>query len=142
LQERRSFSQPIWLGTEDIAGKTILLYSETGLGDTLQFCRFANWVRELGATVILQVQEPLVELLAQLESVSQVFADTVPPPPFDVHCPLLSLPLALKIELATIPAGKISECAAHQGGALAGTDGDIREASDRAGLARRFSQPG
>jgi len=106
LQARRRFLQPIWLGTEDIAGKTILLYSETGLGDTLQFCRFAKLVRDLGATVLLQVQEPLVELLAQLESVSQVLPETVPPPPFDVHCPLLSLPLALAIELATIPAGK------------------------------------
>jgi tetratricopeptide (TPR) repeat protein len=106
MQERRSFSQPLWLGTEDVAGKTILLYSETGLGDTLQFCRFAKLVRDLGATVLLQVQEPLVELLAQLEGVSQVLADTLPPPPFDVHCPLLSLPLALGVELATIPAGK------------------------------------
>jgi hypothetical protein len=106
LRERKGYSQSIWLGAEDIAGKTILLYCERGFGDTLQFCRYAKWVHDLGATVLLQVQEPLVELLAQVEGVSQVLADTRLPPPFDVHCPLLSLPFALKIELATIPAGK------------------------------------
>ncbi len=105
MQAHKGITQPLWLGAEDIAGKTVLLYSEKGLGDTLQFCRFATGVREMGATVLLQVQEALVEVL-ELEGVSRVFADTRRPPPFDVHCPLLSLPLALKIEIPTIPAGK------------------------------------
>jgi hypothetical protein len=103
-QAHRGISRPPWLGAEDIGGKTILLYSEKGLGDTLQFCRFAKSVHDLGATVLLQVQEPLVEMLEPLNGVSQVFADTRHPPAFDVHCPLLSLPLALKTELNTIPA--------------------------------------
>jgi hypothetical protein len=106
LRGHKGLLQPLWLGAPNIAGKTILLYSERGLGDTLQFCRFAKWVRDLGATVLLQVQEPLLEILAQVEGVSLLLADTQPPPPFDIHCPLLSLPLALKIELATIPAAK------------------------------------
>jgi hypothetical protein len=106
MRERKGISQPLWLGAEDIADKTILLYSEKGLGDTLQFCRFAKCVRDLGATVLLHVQEALVEVLEQVDGVSQVFADTHQPPPFAVHCPLLSLPLALKIELSTIPAEK------------------------------------
>jgi Tetratricopeptide repeat/Glycosyltransferase family 9 (heptosyltransferase) len=106
LLERKRLPQPLWLGTEAIAGKTILLYCERGLGDTLQFCRFAKSVRDFGVTVLLQVQEPLVGMLSQVEGASQVFADTQTPPPFDVQCPLLSLPLALKVELATIPAGK------------------------------------
>ena len=106
LQQSRGFSQPRWLGAEDIAGKTILLYSERGLGDTLQFCRFAKAVRDLGAIVLLQVQAPLLELLSQLDGVSKVVADTATPPPFDLHCPLLSLPLALKLQLATIPSGR------------------------------------
>jgi hypothetical protein len=105
MQSHKGIAQPLWLGAEDIAGKTILLHSEKGLGDTLQFCRFAKCVRDLGATVLLQVQEALVDVL-ELEGVSQVFADTRRPAPFDLHCPLLSLPLALKIELSTIPAGK------------------------------------
>ena len=105
LQRHKRISQPLWLGAEDINGKTILLHSERGLGDTLQFCRFAKHVHDLGATVLLQVQEPLVEVI-DLDGVAQVFADTQQPPPFDVHCPLLSLPMALKIELAGIPAEK------------------------------------
>jgi hypothetical protein len=111
LRVHKGFLQAPWLGAADIAGKTILLYSERGLGDTLQFCRFAKWVRDLGATVLLQVQEPLLEILARVDGVSQLLADTQPPPPFDVHCPLLSLPLALKIELATIPAAKYLQAA-------------------------------
>jgi len=105
MQKRKGVLQPPWLGAEDIAGKTILIHSEKGLGDTLQFCRFAKPVHDLGATVLLQVQEALVEVL-DLDGVAQVFTDTQQPPPFDVHCPLLSLPMALNIELAGIPAGK------------------------------------
>jgi hypothetical protein len=106
MQERKGISQPLWLGAENIAGKTILLHSEKGLGDTLQFCRLAKGVHDLGATVLLRVQAALVEVLESLDGVSQVFADTRPSPPFDVHCPLLSLPFALKIELSRIPAAK------------------------------------
>jgi len=106
LQAHKGLSQPLWLGEEDIAGKSILLHSEKGLGDTLQFCRFAKSVRALGATVFLQVQEALVEVAEQLDGVSQVFADTRRPPLFDLHCPLLSLPLALKLELGAIPGGR------------------------------------
>jgi hypothetical protein len=106
MQAHKGISQPLWLGAEDLANKTILLHSEKGLGDTLQFCRLAKCVRDLGATVLLQVQAVLVEILEPLDGVSQVFADTQPSPTFDVHCPLLSLPLALKIELTSIPTGK------------------------------------
>jgi len=102
--ERRSFQQPLWLGEEEISGKTLLLYCEQGLGDTLQFCRFAKSVAERGATVILEVQAPLVSLLKNLDGVSQVVPEGGLLPPFDYHCPLLSLPLALKTTLDTIPA--------------------------------------
>lgn len=105
LRERQGFSQPLWLGAEPIVGKTVLLYSERGLGDTLQFCRYAKLVQDLGATVLLQVQEPLVDVLSELDGVSHVRADTRPPPPCDLHCPLMSLPLALKTDIATIPDG-------------------------------------
>ena len=105
MQAHKGISQPLWLGAEELAGKTILLHSEKGLGDTLQFCRLAKCVRDLGATVLLQVQGPLVEILEPLDGVSRVLADTQPSPSFDLHCPLLSLPLALKIELSRIPTG-------------------------------------
>jgi len=103
-RERRTFAQPLWLGREDLAGRRILLYSEQGLGDTLQFCRYASLVANRGATVVLQVQRPLVELLRQLPGVSAVIEEADTPPPFDCHCPLMSLPLALGTRLESVPA--------------------------------------
>ncbi len=101
----RTFSQPLWLGEQPIAGKRLLLYSEQGLGDTLQFCRFANTLADQGATVILQIQPPLGRLLERsLEGVWRVIADDGRAlPEFDYQCPLVSLPLALKTTLDTIP---------------------------------------
>jgi tetratricopeptide (TPR) repeat protein len=88
----------LWLaGADDqpLAGQTILLHAEQGLGDTLQFCRYAPAVKALGARVILEVQPPLKTLLAGLAGVDQVIGVGEPVPPFDRHTPLLSLPLAL-----------------------------------------------
>jgi tetratricopeptide (TPR) repeat protein len=99
----RQLPLPQWLGKEPLAGKTILLYSEQGLGDTLQFCRYAKLVADLGARVILEVQRPLVGLLAQLEGVSQTVAAGDTPPEADYCCPLLSLPLAFNTRLDSIP---------------------------------------
>ncbi len=97
------FKQPLWLGREPLAGRRLLIQHEQGLGDTLQFCRFAKSVAERGATVFLTVQPPLAGLLRRLEGVSQVVADGSPLPEFDYHCPIMSLPLALKTTLHTIP---------------------------------------
>jgi tetratricopeptide (TPR) repeat protein len=101
--DKRSFTQPLWLGKESIFNKTILLWSEQGLGDTLHFCRYAKLVDELGANVILQVQKPLLKLLQNLAGVSQLVAKGTALPDFDFHCPLLSLPLAFKTRIRTIP---------------------------------------
>jgi hypothetical protein len=103
-RERRVFPQPRWLGAPWLAGKTILIYCEQGLGDTLQFCRYAGLLAASGATVILEVQAPLAALLGGLQGVSQVFTRRDPLPDFDYHCSLLSLPLAFKTDLRTIPA--------------------------------------
>ncbi|WP_206997995.1 tetratricopeptide repeat protein [Trinickia mobilis] len=100
---RRAFAQPLWLGVEPLEGKTILLHAEQGLGDTLQFCRYAPMVAKLGAQVVLEVQPELMRLLAPLEGVRQLVAHGQPLPAFDYHCPLLSLPLAFKTDLASIP---------------------------------------
>lgn len=102
-QAARHFSQPLWTGAEPLQGKTILLHAEQGLGDTLQFCRYAKQVRALGARVILEVQAPLAELMADLEGVDQVVAGGQPLPAFDFYCPLLSLPRAFGTRLETIP---------------------------------------
>ena len=101
---RRSFGKPLWLGEYPLARKTILLHAEQGLGDTIQFVRYAPLVARMGATVILEVQPELKDLLAQVEGVSQVVARGDPLPAFDVHCPLASLPLAFRTEPATVPA--------------------------------------
>ena len=103
-QSKRDFTQPLWLGKESIAGKTILLHAEAGLGDTIQFCRYARRVAAQGATVLLEVQPPLKSLMAGLQGVSRVFTRGEPLPAFDCHSPLLSLPLACNTTLATIPA--------------------------------------
>ena len=100
---KRNFPQPLWLGAEDIAGKTMLLHAEQGLGDTIQFCRYAKLVAELGAKVILEVQKPLVNLLQNLTGVSQLIAKGSTLPEFDYQCPLLSLPLAFKTDIESIP---------------------------------------
>ena len=97
-------ARPLWLGVESLKNKTILLHSEQGLGDTIQFCRYATLVARLGATVLLEVQPPLLELLRGLEGVCQLVAEGDPLPPFDYHCPLMSLPLAFRTTLGTIPA--------------------------------------
>jgi tetratricopeptide (TPR) repeat protein len=103
-REKRNFVQPLWLGKEPLAGKTILLYAEQGLGDTLQFCRYAALVAARGARVVLEVQGSLAGLLARLDGVDQVVAKGDPLPPFDYQCPLMTLPLACGTELASIPA--------------------------------------
>jgi len=99
----RVFSEPLWLGRESLQGKTILLYSEQGLGDTLQFCRYAKLVADQGATVILEIEKPLQNILSGLEGVSQLIVTGDELPNFDFQCPLMSLPHAFRTTLETIP---------------------------------------
>ena len=100
----RSFSEPLWLGEESLKGRSILLHAEQGLGDTLQFCRYATLVAALGASVWIEVPASLKSLLTSLKGIKAVLAIGEPLPEFDYHCPLMSLPLALKTNLASIPA--------------------------------------
>lgn len=99
----RTFKQPLWLGQASVNNKTVLLHSEQGLGDTLQFCRYAQHVARLGARVIIEVPESLFGLLQGLPGVSQWIRQGDPLPDFDLHCPLLSLALALRTTLENIP---------------------------------------
>ena len=102
-KDARHFSRPLWLGEHSISGRTLLLHSEQGLGDTLQFCRYAKVVSDLGARVVLEVPAPLVRLLSNLEGVSQIVARGASLPEFDHECSLMSLPRALQTTLATVP---------------------------------------
>jgi hypothetical protein len=101
---RRNYRGPLWLGDYALARKRILLHAEQGLGDTIQFARYVPLLARMGATVILEVPPELKTLLAALDGVTSVHARGEALPAYDVHCPLGSLPLALKTEAATIPA--------------------------------------
>jgi tetratricopeptide (TPR) repeat protein len=101
---RRNFVQPLWLGAPSVKGRTMLLHCERGLGDTLLYCRYAKEVAALGAKVVLEVQPPLLQLLSNLEGVHEILPVGAPLPAFDYHCPLMSLPLAFRTDLSSIPA--------------------------------------
>ncbi|HBK05659.1 MAG TPA: hypothetical protein DDZ81_07310 [Acetobacteraceae bacterium] len=100
---RRPFSQPQWRG-EPLHGQTILLHAEQGFGDTLQFVRYAPLVASRGARVLLEVYPGIRPLLGRIPGVAQIIDTGQPLPPFDLHCPLLSLPLAFQTEFDSIPA--------------------------------------
>jgi tetratricopeptide (TPR) repeat protein len=101
---KRNFQQPRWTGREDLADKSVLLYAEQGFGDTIQFCRYVPLLQARGPRVILEVQPQLRGLLQAAFEQATVIARGDPLPNFDLHCPLLSLPLAFATRLDTIPA--------------------------------------
>jgi tetratricopeptide (TPR) repeat protein len=104
MPTRRKFRKPLWLGEYPLARKTILLHAEQGLGDTIQFVRYAPLLARTGTRVMLEVQPELTRLLAGVEGVAGVVTRGDPLPDYDVHCPVGSLPRALRTEVATIPA--------------------------------------
>lgn len=100
----RDFSQPVWDGA-DLTGKTILLYTEpgAGIGDTLQFMRYAPMVVQRGGRVIVECYPSLRRLCQSITGIDTVVAVGEPLPDFDVQASLLSLPYIFKTTLATIP---------------------------------------
>ena len=103
ISGKRDFKEPLWLGDHTLSGKTILLYTEQGLGDTIQFGRYVPLFAHLDCKVILEIQEPLMPLFEHLPGVHQLVARGSPLPAFDYQCPLMSLPLAFGTTLETIP---------------------------------------
>jgi hypothetical protein len=99
----RSFPQPLWLGEEDVANKTVFVHFEQGLGDTIQFCRYGKLLAKRGAKVAMSVQSPLYPLLKQMNPDIQILKEDKAPAAFDYHCPLLSLPLAFGTTLESVP---------------------------------------
>ncbi len=99
----RSFPQPRWDGTE-LNGKTILLYTEQGFGDTIQFIRYAPLVVQRGGRVIVECPAPLLRLLGTMTEIEQLIPMGDELPAFDVQLPLLSLPQLLDTTPTTIPA--------------------------------------
>ncbi len=108
MAPQKSRGKPLWLGEYPLARKTILVHAEQGLGDTIQFARYVPMLAASGAKIVLEVQPELKGLMARLDGATTVIARGEAPSQqniaFDVHCPLGSLPLALKTQPATVPA--------------------------------------
>jgi tetratricopeptide (TPR) repeat protein len=98
------FGAPQWFGDEALDGKTVLLFADEGLGDSIQFARYVPMVAARGARVLLVVEEAVRPLLSGISGVAQCQAKSQPLPAFDLYCPLSSLPLAFHTRLDTIPA--------------------------------------
>lgn len=98
----RPFTQPQWTGG-DLAGRTILLHAEQGYGDTLQFLRYVPLVAARGGRVVLECPAALAPLAAAVPGVTRFVTRGEELPPFDLHCPLMSLPRAFGTTLEEIP---------------------------------------
>jgi tetratricopeptide (TPR) repeat protein len=98
------FDRPLWLGDAPLAGRTLLVHHEQGLGDTLQMLRYVPLLAAQGARVVLQAPAVLAALAGTVRGVAAVVVPGEPLPAHDLHCPCMSLPLACGTTLATIPA--------------------------------------
>ena len=96
-------NKPIWLGNHDLVNKTILLHSEQGLGDTIQFCRYLKLFEKSKTKIILQSPNSLVNILKTLDEEITVIKKNDETPHYDFHCPLMSLPLAFRTTVKAIP---------------------------------------
>ena len=100
----RTFQKPLWLGAENLQNKTIMIHEEQGIGDVIQFSRYLNLLEAEEARVIFAVRSKLLNLIRsafpriEVCSIEEITQD------FDFHCPLMSLPLALRTDLSSIPA--------------------------------------
>jgi tetratricopeptide (TPR) repeat protein len=100
----RDFPQPMLKSIEQLKGARVLLHAEQGFGDAMQFCRYATLAAEQGATVLLECPAKLARLFRSIAGVSEVIERGRALPAFDVHCPLMSLPMIFSTRLADLPA--------------------------------------
>lgn len=106
LSGPRVIDKPMWDGTPAL-DKTVLLHSEQGLGDMIQFVRFVRAVHAMVGEVILEVQRPLVHLFRDSFPGLTVIAKGETPPPFDLHAPLMSLMHRLQLTTDDLPASPV-----------------------------------
>lgn len=99
-----ALASPQWDGAADLEGRSVLLHAEQGLGDTVQFARYAPLLAARGAEVTLQVYAPLVRLMQGIPGVRRVIGPDEPRPATDLHCPLASLPHAFRTGFDEVPA--------------------------------------
>lgn len=99
----RHVQKPRWEG-QPIQGKTLLIHDEQGYGDTFQFLRMAQWARQRsGAHVVLEVNHDAFALAQRSGGVDQIIVRGSLPPSFDFHCELMSLPMAMHLQLSDLP---------------------------------------
>jgi tetratricopeptide (TPR) repeat protein len=103
-RDGRSYRQPVWSGKEDISGKTLFAYLRKGLGDAIQFYRYAVLAQERGAQVVLSLNDPLLPLLRNAVRQVPVMGLGQAPEHFDYHISLMTLPRALGLE--AVPLGR------------------------------------
>ena len=103
-QKQRHLKLPFWKGNESLAGKTILLHSDQGFGDTIQCLRFVSVLLSLGALIHIEVNPVLVAIAAQVDGVVSAVPLMQAGEAFDFQCPFLSLPFACKTTFETLPA--------------------------------------
>ena len=100
----RKYTKPLWWGKQPLKDQRLFVYPEQGFGDTIQFARYAMLAANAGARVALSVQNPLRRVFKDFHPGVTVIGHNEAPTEFDLHCPLLSLPLAFGTRLETIPA--------------------------------------
>ncbi len=104
FKAEQRYEGPCWLGMEDIFGKTILIYPEQGLGDYIQFSRYALFLKNMGANVVLEVPKALIPVASMMKQDFKIFERGQVLPPYDYQCPVMSMPLAFGTEVNNIPA--------------------------------------
>jgi len=104
FEKQRFPDAPHWTG-QDLTGRTLLLYVEQGYGDILQFCRYAPLLAARGAKVLLECVPDLTGIIKTLDGVAELVPAGKPPPPFDLACALMSVPLWYGTTLETVPVG-------------------------------------
>ncbi|NWF75473.1 MAG: tetratricopeptide repeat protein, partial [Nitrospirae bacterium] len=100
--EQRKILKPLWDGS-DVSQKTVLIYTEQGLGDAIQFVRYIKFVAQKAAKIILECQKELKSIFKNIKGIQQIILRGEHLPEFDVHCPLMSLPFIFRTTLKTIP---------------------------------------
>ncbi len=100
----QNFPQPAWTGQQPLEGRTVFLHDEQGVGDGIQFARYARCLKDRGAQVIVECNTQLLRLFQGLDGADQVIGRFSPPPPFDLHVPMMSVPHRLGATPDTVPA--------------------------------------
>ncbi|MDR3450905.1 MAG: tetratricopeptide repeat-containing glycosyltransferase family protein [Alphaproteobacteria bacterium] len=99
---KRDFAQPQWRG-ENLRNKTLFMYAEQGFGDSIQMARYAPFLMDQGARVIIEAQPALAALFRTLPGSPHIIAKGEPVPDFDFYSAMMDVPQAAGTTLDSIP---------------------------------------